>query len=102
MKESTGNEEYPDLAGVPLRDDSGWPQLAMQFGRIVVYSCDVATGIALRSENSMEIMGLPPSGPTQDWSDCIIPDDLPFFENALKSVTPQAQCSKSSTASAIP
>ena len=90
MKESTWSEELPDLAGVPPRDDSGWPQLAMQFGRIVVYSCDVATGIALRSENSMEIMGLPASGPTQHWSDCIIPDDLPFFENALKSVTPQS------------
>ena len=74
----------------PLRDDSGWPQRAMHIGKIVVYSCDVATGNALRSENSMEIMGLPSSGPAQDWSDCIFPEDLPFFENALRSITPQA------------
>ena len=71
-------------------DDLAWPLRAMRVGRVVFYTCNVETGIAIRSENSMEIMGLPISGPTEEWSACIIPDDLPYYENALKSVTPQA------------
>ena len=83
--------EGPDPRGVtPLIRASGWVQRALHTGRILVYSCDAATGIVLRSENSMDIAGLPTSGHTQRWSDCIFPEDLPFFENALKSITPQA------------
>ncbi len=74
----------------PLVGDAGWPQRAMSVAKIVVYSCDVITGLALRSENSMEILGIAPSGPTLQWSECISSEDRPFFENAVKSITPQA------------
>ena len=74
----------------PLVGDVGWPQRAMSVAKIVVYSCDVTTGLALRSENSMEILGIAPSGPTLQWSDRISSEDRPYFENAVKSITPQA------------
>ena len=35
----------------------------------------------------MEIMGLPCVGPSEEWSDCITTEDLPFFENAVKSIS---------------
>ncbi|MGQ0485325.1 MAG: PAS domain-containing sensor histidine kinase [Hyphomicrobiales bacterium] len=82
------DQERPEW-GVP-EGDSGWPQRATSIARIVAYSCDAATGFTLRSENSMEIMGLPSAGPTEAWSDLVLPEDLPYFENALRSITPQA------------
>ncbi len=84
------NADHAELGGVTqLWRASGWAAQALNIGKILVYSCDVATGIVQRSENSMEIVGLPTSGPTERWSDSIFPQDLPFFENALKSITPE-------------
>lgn len=84
-------QERPDLGGTsPPERDSGWPQRAMSVAKIVVYSCDVETGLALRSENSMEVLGISSSGPTQHQSECICPEDRSYFENAFKSITPQA------------
>lgn len=83
--------EQPDPRGVtPFSRVSGWAEQALDAGKILLYSCDVDSGIVQRSSNSMEMVGLPASGRTDRWSDCIFPEDLPFFENALKSITPQA------------
>jgi len=83
--------EQPGLGGVtPFFRASGWAERALHIGKILLYSCEVATGRVQRSSNSMEMVGLPAFGRTERWSDCIFPEDLPFFENALKSVTPQA------------
>ncbi len=66
---------------------SGWQLRAARLAKIVSYSCDAQTTIAHRSANSMEIMGLPCVGPSEEWSDCITTEDLPFFENAVKSIS---------------
>ncbi len=34
-------------------------------------------------------MGLPSEGPTEAWSGLILSEDRPYFENALRSITPQ-------------
>jgi PAS domain S-box-containing protein len=82
--------EGPDLRGVtPFSRVSDWAQRALHIGKVLIYSCDVKSGRVQRSENSMEIVGLPVSGPTHRWSDSIFGEDLPYFENALKSITPQ-------------
>lgn len=74
----------------PPGHDSGWLPRAMSVAKIVVYSCDVETGLALRSEDSMEVLGISSSGPTQVQFERIAPEDRPYFENAFKSITPQA------------
>jgi len=88
---SAKRQEKPDLAGtIPPERASGWPRRAMSVAKIVVYSCDMQTGHVRRFENSMEVMGLPSSGPRQRWSECISPEDRPRYDNAFKSITPQA------------
>ncbi len=71
----------------PGKQPEDWQLRAARLAKIVSYSCDSKTGIAQRSANSQEIMGLPSIGPTTDWSDCVIPEDLPYFENAVRSIT---------------
>lgn len=66
-----------------------WLRRAMGLGKMVFYCCDVATGLAARSDNSVTILGLPREGPTDAWSGLIVAEDLPYFENALKSITPE-------------
>jgi len=85
----TGAERSDPRGVTPFSRASDWAQRALHLGKILVYSCDVATGLVQRSENSMEIVGLPSSGRTDRWSESIFPEDLPYFENALRSITPQ-------------
>lgn len=77
------------LASLP-EPHPGWPQGAMSIAKIVVYTCDVKTGRALRSANSMEVLGIASSGTMQHWSEYISPEDRSFFEDAIKSITPLA------------
>jgi len=83
--------DRPTQRGVtPFSRNSDWIQRALQQAKVLVYSCDIASGIVQRSENSMEIVGLPSTGRSDRWSDSIFPEDLPYFENALKSISPEA------------
>jgi PAS domain S-box-containing protein len=87
----SSGRETPDLGGTnPPGDNFGWLPRAMSVAKIVVYSCDVETGLALRSEDSMEILGISSSGPTQDQFERVSPEDRPNFESAFKSITPEA------------
>jgi PAS domain S-box-containing protein len=78
-----------DNPGHRRLDSEGWLKHALGLGKMVLYRCDVATGLATRSENAISVLGLPTLGPTDAWSDLIAVDDLPYFENALKSATPE-------------
>jgi PAS domain S-box-containing protein len=62
---------------------------ALLTGRMMLYSCDVATGFTVRSKNSLQLMGVATTGPTEEWSGLILGEDLPYFENAVKSIAPQ-------------
>lgn len=72
---------------MPHDAEPDWLRHALSIAKIVTYSCDAKTGHTLRSDNSMEIMGLPSSGPTHDWSNLIVPEDKEEFHNALESIT---------------
>lgn len=62
---------------------------AMVAARVVTYSCEGATGHTYRSENSMDVIGVPSEGPTERWLDLIDPEDRPDFDNALHSARPE-------------
>jgi PAS domain S-box-containing protein len=62
---------------------------ALITGKMMLYSCEVATGFTVRSNNSVRLLGVASEGPTEDWSRIILNEDLPYFENAVKSITAQ-------------
>ncbi len=80
------NDRYPDSAMFPL-PDSAWLRHALSAAKMVFYSCESATGHTVRTENCLELMGIPSTGPASQWSELVLPDDQPYFENALKSIS---------------
>ncbi len=85
-QEARLNDPYPDSAMFPL-PDSAWLRHALCAAKMVFYSCESATGHTVRTENCLELMGIPSTGPTNQWSELVLPDDRPYFENALKSIS---------------
>jgi len=69
---------------------SDWQLQAIQNGKTLFYCCHLQTGISERSENSMALVGLPSTGPSQNWVECIVPEDRPYFEDALHRVTQES------------
>lgn len=57
-------------------------------GKMMLYSSDVATGFTVRSSNSMRILGVAPEGTTEEWQRILFNEDLPYVENAVRSLTP--------------
>lgn len=64
-----------------------WLRQAMSVTRMVFYSCEVATGHTVRTQNCLEVMGIPAAGPSQQWSELVYPEDRPYFESVLKSIS---------------
>lgn len=62
---------------------------ALITGKMMLYSCEVATGFTVRSNNSVRLLGVASEGSTEEWSRIILNEDLPYFENAVKSITAQ-------------
>jgi PAS domain S-box-containing protein len=62
---------------------------ALGIGKMVLYATDPATGISVRSSSSMHVLGLPSDGPNEDWERTLFSEDLPYVENALRSLTPE-------------
>jgi PAS domain S-box-containing protein len=62
---------------------------ALITGKMMLYSCEVATGFTVRSNNSVRLLGVASEGSTEEWSRIILNEDLPYFENAVKSITTQ-------------
>ena len=62
---------------------------ALITGKMMLYSCEVATGFTVRSSNSVRLLGVASEGSTEEWSRIILNEDLPYFENAVKSITAQ-------------
>jgi PAS domain S-box-containing protein len=67
--------------------DTAWLLHAQSAARMVFYSCDAATGHTQRTENCLELMGIPSSGPTEQWSDLVFPDDHHHFEAAIQAIS---------------
>ena len=70
--------------------DPDWALVALNVSRIVFYAIDCATGSAIRSSNSPEIIGIPSAGPVREWLDVICPEDLARFEKAIEGLSPDA------------
>lgn len=66
---------------------SDWQLQAIQHGKTLVYCCHSTTGISERSQNSMDLVGLPSLGPSRDWFDCVVPEDRLYFEDVLDRVS---------------
>ncbi len=79
-------DQDPDGTVFPL-PDSVWLRHALNVAKMVFYSCEAATGHTVRTGNCLELMGIPSSGPTDQWSELVFPDDRPYFENAIKSIS---------------
>ncbi len=77
----------PGSKAMPVFDSISMRR-AMGAARMVFYSCETATGHTVRSENCVAVMGIPSAGPTEQWSELILPDDRPYFENAINSISP--------------
>src|SRR5258708_38583624 len=71
--------------------ETGWPHNALGAAQIVLYSRSIATGMMRCSDNCVEIIGFPPAGRIEAWAGLIIPEDRPYFENAIRSITPQSR-----------
>ena len=75
---------------MPSQRDSDWALAALSISRIVFYAIDCATGSAIRSDNSHEILGIPSAGPARGWLDVICPEDLAQFDEAIVVLSPDA------------
>jgi PAS domain S-box-containing protein len=70
--------------------EAGWALQALSIARIVFYSIDDATGFMLRSDNCIEVMGLPPAGPAGSWLEAILVEDRARYGSVLKSLSLQS------------
>ncbi|WP_161957363.1 PAS domain S-box protein [Aestuariivirga litoralis] len=75
--------------GAWMQGEASWALRALSVARIVFYSIDCATGFMLRSDNCMEILGMPPAGPAASWPLVIFPEDRAHYELARRSLSPQ-------------
>ncbi|MFN4140341.1 PAS domain S-box protein [Aestuariivirga sp.] len=67
-----------------------WALQALSVARIVFYSIDCASGFMVRSDNSMDILGVPPAAPAATWAAAIFPEDRSQYEDARARLTPES------------
>ncbi|MFO1131439.1 MAG: PAS domain S-box protein [Hyphomicrobiales bacterium] len=82
MFDRQGNWAASPKGGTGMQGEANWALQALSVARIVFYSMDCSSGFMLRSDNCMDILGVPPAGPTAAWSLVIFPEDRTQYEQA--------------------
>lgn len=85
---SDNPDSKSQLAGNTDTHAPGWYLQSMEAGKMMLYTSAVTQNVMQRSDNSMSVVGLPSHGSISDWTICIFPEDLPYVENAFRSLTP--------------
>lgn len=70
-------------------ENPDWTLQALSIARIVFYSVDCATGCVIRSDNSLDILGLPPVASAAEWLNLMFAEDRAHYEHAMKAMTPE-------------